>query len=390
MANLPLHSGKCPPWLFSHMKQLGAAIIRAIVEEYGSREVLVRLSDPVWFQALGCILGFDWHSSGLTTTVCGALKEGLEPYQQELGLFFTGGKGKTSRKTPREIEMVGEKYALSNELQSLAYASKMAAKVDSAALQDGFQLYHHFFVFNTRGNWTVVQQGMNDATRYARRYHWLGEGVSDFVCEPHAGIACEQLVTTLNMVAKESAEARAASIELTREKPEIVLNVLRKMEQKPKTVKGPVQLAFNFDQGETIPVTNAFEQEQCLQLTLPAAHDIPNSGRINSILYKIYDRRPENFEKLLAMPGVGPASIRALAMVAEIVHGVKLSFRDPVRYSFAHGGKDGIPFPVDRKIYRQTIDVLEGALKRAKLGNSDKLKAFKRLSVISGIKGMME
>ena len=380
MANLPLHPGKCPPWLFSHMKELGSAIVRAVVEEYGSREVLVRLSDPFWFQAMGCVLGFDWHSSGLTTTVCGALKEGLKPYQGELGLFLAGGKGNTSRKTPQEIITAGEKYALSNDLQSLTYASKMAAKVDSAALQDGYQLYHHFFVFNSAGNWAVVQQGMNELNRYARRYHWLGEGISDFVCEPHSGISCEQRGTVLNMVAGESGEARTASAELARERPEFVLNVLKKMQKKPGSTRKPVQLAFNFDSEGDIVSGLPYVQEPALQLDLPAEHYIPNSGRMNSILYKIYERQPEDFETLLAMQGVGPASVRALAMVAEIVHGVKLSFRDPVRYSFAHGGKDGIPFPVDRQTYRQTIDVLEGALKRAKLGNSDKLKAFKRLA----------
>ncbi|WP_422698404.1 DUF763 domain-containing protein [Desulfofarcimen acetoxidans] len=379
MANLPLHPGKCPSWLFSHMKELGSAIIRAVVEDYGSREVLVRLSDPFWFQAMGCVLGFDWHSSGLTTTVCGALKEGLKPYQGELGLFLAGGKGNTSRKTPQEILTAGEKYALSNNLQSLVYASKMAAKVDSAALQDGYQLYHHFFVFNSAGNWAVVQQGMNELNCYARRYHWLGEGLSDFVCDPHSGISCEQKGHVLNMVAAESGEARAASAQLAREKPELVLKVLKKMRQKPVPPGRPVQLAFDFD-SVADPVQG--EPDSMLTLDLPAEHHIPNSGRMNSILYKVYERQPEDFETLLSMPGVGPASVRALAMVAELVHGVKLSFRDPVRYSFAHGGKDGIPFPVDRGIYRHTINVLEGALKRAKLGHSDKLKAFKRLALL--------
>lgn len=196
-ANLPLHGGKCPPWLFAEMKQLGSAIIRATINEYGTAEILKRLSDPFWFQALGCVLGFDWHSSGVTTTVCGALKEGLREHQGELGIFFAGGKGKTSRKTPLEIDQAGDRFALGNSLEKLKYASRMAAKIDNNALQDGFQIYHHFFVFTRDGEWAVIQQGMNGENRYARRYHWLSRTLNSYVSDPHSAVSCVSIILIL-------------------------------------------------------------------------------------------------------------------------------------------------------------------------------------------------
>jgi len=208
VADLPLHYGKAPPWLFKRMSRLARAVAVVTVEEFGTAELLRRLSDPFWFQAFGCVLGFDWHSSGLTTTACGALKEGLRGLERDLGLVVAGGKGATSRKTPQEIEAWGEHLAA--DPADLVFASRMSAKVDSAALQDGYQIYHHTFVFDNQGRWCVVQQGMNTETRYARRYHWLGEGVSDFVCEPHAAICCDNQSTVLNMVAQESDTARRA------------------------------------------------------------------------------------------------------------------------------------------------------------------------------------
>ncbi|HHV62791.1 MAG TPA: DUF763 domain-containing protein [Firmicutes bacterium] len=347
-ANLPLHSGKCPAWLFSRMKLLGAAIIEIIVEEFGPQEVLQRLSDPVWFQALGCVLGFDWHSSGITTTVCGALKEGLRPREGDLGIFFAGGKGATSRKTPLEISDACERHGLPSELLGLQYASKMAAKVDSAALQDGYDIYHHLFVFTADGKWAVVQQGMNEATGWARRYHWIGQLSHDFsfVCEPHAGISCDHVHAgkVLNMVAAESEEARKASAWLAREETSMVLGEVRKV------------------------------------LSLPASHAIPGTARLEKTLRAAYEHQPEDFETLLSVPGVGPATIRALAMVAEVAYGASPSRRDPVRYSFAHGGKDGHPFPVNRANYDRSIQVLEDALRRARLGQTDKLKALRRLA----------
>jgi hypothetical protein len=349
IANLPLHYGKAPKWLFDRMVPLAREITIAIVSEYGPDEMLRRLSHPYWFQAFGCVLGFDWHSSGVTTTLCGAVKEGLKGIEKDLGLFVAGGKGKTSRKTPSEIEAWGGK--ISFDPAPLVYASRMSAKVDSAAVQDGYQLYHHAFFFTAKGAWTVVQQGMNDANHYARRYHWLGETVADFVNEPHAAILSEARGETLNLTAGESQPARTTITSIaTEETPEKVMAELEKL----KT------------------------------LSLPARHQIyttdlhPDSLR--KIILSAYERQPENFEQLLGLAGVGAKTIRALSLISELVHGVAPSYRDPARYSFAHGGKDGIPYPVDRKTYDQSIELLSKAINRTKLGLSDKQQAFNRLN----------
>jgi hypothetical protein len=327
---------------------LAREITVAIVSEYGPEEILRRMSHPYWFQAFGCVLGFDWHSSGVTTTLCGALKEGVKGIERDLGLFIAGGKGKTSRKTPSEIETWGDKISL--DPVPLVYASRMSAKVDSAAVQDGYQLYHHTFLFTSQGSWTVVQQGMNDSNRYARRYHWLGESISDFVNEPHSAILTQAAASTLNLTAAESDPARTIIAEIaTEEKPEKVMDELKRL----KT------------------------------LDLPARHQIyvrdlhPDS--LKRIILSTYERQPENFEHLLGLPGVGAKTIRALSLISELVHGVEPSYRDPARYSFAHGGKDGIPYPVDRQTYDKTIELLSRAINRTKLGLSDKQKAFQRL-----------
>ncbi len=349
IANLPLHYGKVPPWLFEKMTKLAREITSAIVIEFGPEEMLHRMADPFWFQALGCVLGYDWHSSGVTTVVCGALKEGMKGTENELGLFIAGGKGKTSRKTPREIEDFGE--AISVSPSSLVYASRMAAKVDSAALQDGYQLYHHTFLFTARGSWAVVQQGMNEANRYARRYHWLGDAVSDFVCEPHAAICSQGRGEVLNLVAQESAPARTTIAHIASgEKPEqtlIQLEKLRVLELPPRHY-----------------------------LSLQDIHP----DRLDVILLKTYESKPKGFEELLALPGVGPKTIRALTLISELVYGAPASFRDPARYSFAHGGKDGYPFPVDRKTYEQSIELLAQAVQRAKVDLSEKRRALHRLN----------
>jgi uncharacterized protein len=348
IANLPLHYGKAPRWLFERMVPLAREITIAIVAEYGPDEMLRRLSHPYWFQAFGCVLGFDWHSSGVTTTLCGALKEGAKGIERDLGLFVAGGKGKTSRQTPAEIQAWGEKISL--DPAPLVYASRMSAKVDTSAVQDGYQLYHHTFVFTGKGAWTVVQQGMNETNHYARRYHWLGETVSDFVNEPHAAILSETRGEALNLTAGESQPARntIASI-ASEEKPEKVLAELEKI----KT------------------------------LNLPARHQIfaadlhPDSLR--KIILSAYERQPQDFEQLLGLSGVGPKTIRALSLISELIQGVAPSYRDPARYSFAHGGKDGIPYPVDRQTYDKSIKLLAGAINKSKLGLSDKQKAFSRL-----------
>ncbi|HWI54639.1 MAG TPA: DUF763 domain-containing protein, partial [Desulfobacteria bacterium] len=284
-ANLPLHGGKCPAWLFAEMKALGTAIVQAIIYEYGAAEVLKRLSDPFWFQALGCVLGFDWHSSGVTTTVCGALKEGLREQQGELGIFFAGGKGKTSRKTPMEIDHAGDRFALNNNLEGLKYASRMAAKIDNNALQDGFQIYHHFFAFTRDGEWAVIQQGMNEEKRYARRYHWLSSTLNSYVSDPHSAISCDTKMPTLNLVAAECASSRDTITALSLEPPDRTLKLLSKIGECPEQVvdllqssavksgANPEQLSlFGDSYGNCNKISAAVPA-----LTMPAHHYVPRS-----------------------------------------------------------------------------------------------------------------
>jgi hypothetical protein len=348
IVNLPLHYGKAPAWLFERMTALAREITRALVMEFSPEEVLRRLADPFWFQAFGCLLGFDWHSSGITTTVCGALKEGLRGLEGETGIYCAGGKGKTSRHTPQEIE--GHCDCLSIESAPLVYASRIAAKVDSSALQDGYQLYHHLFVFTGKGEWCVIQQGMNTATRYARRYHWLSDGVIDFCCEPHAAICCDARGEVLNMVAEESQAARNGVATLAREEPNRVI----------------------------------VEANRMARLELPRRHHITpgdfNSRHLHKVLLKTYEQGPRDFEGVLGIAGVGPKTIRALSLMTELIYGQAPSFQDPARFSFAHGGKDGHPFPVDCETYDRTIDYLKKGLWAAKVGHSEKLKAMKRLN----------
>jgi len=347
IANLPLHYGKAPPWLFRRMKDLSREIAIFIIDEYGVEELLRRLSDPLWFQAFGCVLGFDWHSSGVTTTVCGALKEGLKAIEKELGFFIAGGKGKTSRKTPLEIEEICNKISINGS--SLIYASRMAAKVDSAAIQDGYQIYHHTFFFTNSGKWAVIQQGMNEETRYARRYHWLSEGVKDFVCEPHWAICCDQIKEALNLVAQESEATRKVITELSNEKPDFLINKWKKLNE--------VYFAKN----------HSISMEEIRLETLEKA------------FVQIYENSPENFERILGIKGVGPKTIRALSLISELIFGTKPSFKDPTKFSFAHGGKDGHPYPVDKKVYDQNIIILKEAIDKAKLGDREKIDAIRRL-----------
>jgi hypothetical protein len=353
VAQLPLHGGKAPGWLFGRMKQLAGAIAEAVCLEFGADELLDKLADPFWFQAFGCVLGFDWHSSGLTTVTCGALKDALKDRGKDLGLYVAGGKGGASRKTPAEIEAFSATSSKTIDAPRLVYASRMSAKVDSAAVQDGYQLYHHMFCFTDAGDWAVVQQGMSDETGLARRYHWLGSAVEDFVCEPHSGIAAEENHPLFNMVASESGASRDASAATARMHPDKVLKEL-----------APLPL---------------------LDLDMPRRHHVRehldvDPKQLRKVLINTYESQPENFEKVLAMPGVGAKTVRSLALVGEIIYGAKPSFRDPARFSFAHGGKDGTPFPVDRDTYDRTVHVLREGISRAKLGHSDKLKALETLS----------
>jgi uncharacterized protein len=347
-ASLPLHSGKAPRWLFRRMVQLSRELTLVITGEYGAPEMLRRLSDPFWFQAFGCVLGFDWHSSGLTTTVCGALKEGLRGVEHEAGLYVAGGKGRASRGTPTEIATVGD--WLVGDSTRLVYASRMAAKVDNTAVQDGYQLYHHTFLFTEAGQWAVVQQGMNTQNRLARRYHWLSETVRDFVCEPHEAICSDQRGdNVLNLVAQEAERSRLATNQTACTKPVVLLGELARL----KT------------------------------MALPAHHHVSlaeiDPGRLGSVLLTTYERQPATFEALLGVPGLGPKSLRALALMAELVYGAPPSWRDPARFSFAHGGKDGHPYPVDTETYDRSIAILRSALQRTKIDGKEKTGALRRL-----------
>lgn len=347
-AHLPLHGGKAPAWLFSRMTKLAREITVAIVSDFGPGEMLRRMSDPYWFQAFGCVLGFDWHSSGVTTTVCGAVKEGIKGLEPELGFFVAGGKGGTSRKTPSEIEKAGK--FISADAGKLIYASRMAAKVDNNAVQDGYQLYHHVFCFTKGGDWAVIQQGMNEENRYARRYHWLGEKVTDFVCEPHSAVCSETAAVTLNLVANESAGARETITGITRD-------------ESPDRLMGHLQ--------------------HLKGLELPRRHEMLvtdiHPERLYRIFVKTYENQPDSFEKLLGMEGVGAKTLRSLSLISEIIYGVPASFRDPARFSFAHGGKDGIPYPVDCVTYDKSIEILHNALEKAKVEDNVKMAAIKRL-----------
>ena len=348
IANLPLHHGKVPSWLFERMRQLAREIVVVIVGEFGAEEMLHRLSDPFWFQAFGCVLGYDWHSSGVTTTVCGAVKEGTRGLEDQLGFFVAGGKGRTSRRTPNEIESLG--HLLRVNPSPLVYASRMSAKVDNSALQDGYQLCHHTLFFTRDGTWTVVQQGMNASNRYARRYHWLGEMVTDFVCEPQAAICSQGTGETLNLIASESATARSTIAHIaTEERPEKIVSQLDRL----KTLSLPRRAHI-------------------------ALADI-RPERLARAFATAYEHQPEGFESLLRLDGVGPKTLRALSLISDLVYGTPVSLRDPATYSFAHGGKDGHPYPVDRKTYDSSIEFLAQAVNKSRIDSQEKREAFRRL-----------
>ena len=358
LTNLPLHGGKAPYWLFEKMERLSREIMLFMSSEFGPDEFLNKIADPFWFQALGCVLGFDWHSSGVTTTVCGALKEAARGLQNDLGYYIAGGKGGTSRKTPSEIENASVKEGL--DFKSLVYTSKIVAKVDSSALQDGYQLYHHSFFFRSDGRkWAVVQQGMNEDLKYARRYQWLSDTVESFVSEPHNAISCDLKNDVMNLVSDESASARKMITDISAEKPQ-------------KNIADLLKISSSTDNN----------------YTMPKRHDIRMTDievkRLSKIFESTYENKPENFENLIAMPGVGPKTVRSLALISELVYSTPYSIKDPARFSFAHGGKDGIPFPVDRKTYNKSIDILHTALKESKIDRNDKINAIKRLASFYG------
>ncbi|MCD6225985.1 DUF763 domain-containing protein [bacterium] len=350
VAEFTLDYGRCPRWLFGRMVRLARAIGIAIIREFGPEEFLKRLADPVWFQSLGCVLAFDWNASGLTTTTLGALKVAFQGLEKDLGVFICGGKGKTSRKTPEEINSWGWRLGLNEKVvKRLEYSSRAAAKVDSALIQDGFQLYHHNFIFTKTGKWTVIQQGMNISRGRARRYHWLGDTKKKFIEEPHSGISSQIfLPTVLNLTSKKSRANRQVAVQLVR-KPKTFLRDLKILTVKTKDWQ------FKF---LSLPGTefhhHPVERETLLSLESPQFRRAINQALI---------AQPTNFEKLLMTPGVGPKTIRAISLVAEIIYGAKPSYQDPARYTFAHGGKDGTPYFVNRQIYDQTLAIIEKAVK---------------------------
>ena len=347
-ADLPLHYGYVPTWLAERMAKLGLAITEALLVDYGKTEVIRRLSDPFWFQSLGAVMGMDWHSSGVTTSVIGALKRAINPHSRELGIYICGGKGKFSRQAPEEIRNVCESTGLNGD--EMVRCSKLSAKVDNTAVQDGFQLYMHSFVLSDEGQWTVIQQGMSEGNSMARRYHWHSANLSSFVNAPHTAICGLNQGMILNMADTAANPARNGVLTISREKPEHMMQDIQ-------------------------------------QLVMPSHHDVRTEDvdlkRLGAVLWLAHERQPSDFEELLLLEGVGPRTLQSLALVSEVIHGTPVRFRDPARFAFAHGGKDGHPFPVPIKVYDETISILQTAVHRAKVGQSDKHEAIRQLSELA-------
>ena len=344
-ADLPLHYGHVPAWLHQRMAKLGEAVVEAVVLEYGKDEVLRRLSDPFWFQSLGAVMGMDWHSSGITTSVMGALKKAINPRSKELGIYITGGKGKHSRKTPEELMKIGEQTGLDGH--ELVRKSKLSAKVDNTAIQDGFQLYLHNFILTDTGNWAVVQQGMSNSSGLARRYHWHSENLKSFVEEPHTAVHGQNQGLILNLTAMDASAVRNSLMDMSHENPDRMLREIRK-------------------------------------LVMPNHHEVKAKDvdlkRLGAILWLAQEKQPSDFEELLLLQGLGPRTLQSLTLVSEVIYGTPSRFKDPARFAFAHGGKDGHPFPVPLKTYDETLDVLRSAVTKAKLGDSEKKEAITSLS----------
>lgn len=343
-ADLPLHTGFVPQWLYERMSKLGFAITEAILAEYGHKAFLSRMSDPFWFQSFGAVMGMDWHSSGITTSVMGALKRAINPHAKELGLYICGGKGKASRDAPKELRLVGEQTGLNGD--ELVRLSKLSAKVDNTAVQDGFQLYIHNFIVSKDGDWSVVQQGMREGDAMARRYHWHSQHVRSFVEEPHSAVCGQNLGPILNLTAAEAATTRKGILDLTAEKPELMMQEIQ-------------------------------------HLVMPSHHAVQSKDvdlkRLGTVLWLAHDKQPKDFEELLLLEGVGPRTVQSLTLVSEVIHGTPSRFKDPARFSFAHGGKDGHPFPVPTKTYDEVIETLQNAVRKAKIGQTDKAQALQKL-----------
>ncbi|WEX73826.1 DUF763 domain-containing protein [Sinorhizobium numidicum] len=362
-ADLPLHGGRVPKWLGDRMTRLGTVITEAIVQHYGRDEFLRRLAHPFWFQSFGAVMGMDWHSSGITTSVIGALKRGLTPLSGELGIHICGGRGQHSRKTPGELVLIGDHVGFDGS--ALAEASRLVAKVDSAAVQDGFDLYLHGFIVTDDAKWVVVQQGMNGDRRQARRYHWLSEGLTSFIDSPHAAIEGRDQGEIINLADRRAAASRAGQLDL--------LNSL-----------GPDRLIGEVASIESRGAATTMAAQPLLpHLIMPTHHDVRatdvNLRRLHGNFAAAADRGPKDFEELLLVPGVGARTVKALALVAEVVHGAPCRFADPARFSLAHGGKDRHPFPVPLKVYDETINVMKSAVRNGRLGRDEELSALKRL-----------
>ena len=363
IAKLPLHYGKAPMYLIVRMRKLAKEMVTIIVDEYGSDEFLKRISDPFWFQALGCVLGYDWHSSGVTTVITAILKQAIVPEQH--GIAVCGGKGKFSRLAPEEIQTVGEKFGFPTEnIENLRYASRMSAKVDNTAIQAGYQLYHHAFFVAENRKWAVVQQGMCPQDRTARRYHWLSEKLEEFVVEPHSAIVGDiKRQCALDMTARESVGSRKASVDLAKEPTKKLMRLV-------VSVRPHLQKSL----GEWLPPT----AEATWSKDLPDALCMPWNTNWRT-LKQIYEFQPSNYEELLGFKGVGPATVRGLALIAELLYGEKPSWKDPVKYSFAYGGKDGVPYPVNRGAMDESIQILRQSVQEARIGNAEKLRSLQRL-----------
>lgn len=364
-ADLPLHTGTVPKWLADRMRDLGTEIVEALLIYYGKKEVLRRLSDPLWFQSLGAVLGMDWHSSGITTSVMYALKRGINARAREFGLCVCGGRGKYSRRTPDELLYLADATGMDGNY--LVNTSKLTAKVDSTAVQDGFQLYMHNFILSDEGDWAVVQQGMNAASKTARRYHWCSDNVKSFVEEPHTGITGEQQGLILNLTDAQAGTTRSGILELTKENPDKIINEIQLMQE--HNVSKPI----------IYPAT----EQTSRNIIMPAHHEVRaedvNLKRLGGVLVTAYESDPKDFESLLLTPGLGPRTLQSLTLVSEVIHGTPSRFRDPARFSFAHGGKDGHPFPVPLKIYDESIRILGTAIEKSKLGYNDKSECIRRL-----------
>lgn len=379
IATFTLDYGKCPPWLFERMVKLGRSMIEIMVDEYGPDEFIKRIADPVWFQTLGTVLAFDWNASGLTTVLTGALKEAIKGQEKDLGIFIAGGKGAASRKTPDQITDWGNRLNFSqNQTKNLVYSSKMSAKVDSSMIQDGYTLYHHAFFFSKNGAWTVVQQGMNTNNSTARRYHWFSENFESFVEEPHSGIASQIFnKKSLNLVSKTSYKNRKVSLELSNSG---YINLMK-----------DIQILRRHSSELTKMITLKSGDEQLTLASIAGLEfnhhnveheDFNKSKYLDKILARISEVKPEKYEDLLAIKGVGGKTIRALSLVSEVIYGAEPSYQDPARYSFAHGGKDTTPFPVDTQTYDKTIATIAEAVRKSRMNPIDKNKALERVNAL--------